>query len=209
MKKYIIQHISILLLLSLFASAAFSQIKVVKLTGVTVESNGLPADLVAVFLKLETVQHPPGGLVFSLNLTNTSDKDVTIGNPLDFLQVALFDSLGNNISIPQPPKVLVDTRVDVNNETETFAVEKMTINNVVVGKDVLNADEIKLPPKGVLEITLQIQNVLVTQDGKIVSSTSRTPLNPGTYSLSITLSLVGEGIASEIFQADPIPVTYL
>jgi len=206
MKRFIYKGLLIILLLNVGMPDCFTQkMKLIKLAGIKSKSGKIADNSLSVFFMVDTIQNSADGLVFSLKFVNDASKDTVVKNPIDFLQVLLANEQGNNISIPHAPKALINTRDE--NENETFFIKSVMVNGAPVSMGILSQETLTIPANSTLEIALQIDNVLATQNGIPVSPPSQVKISPGTYRLGITLSLIGVGDTSEVFQTSPVSIT--
>lgn len=160
---------------------------------------------VEMYVTIDTVQlESKKGVIFSVSLINNSGRDITLQNPLDFLQLMLVNEKGENVILPQPPKALINTRNPTRHRS--FDVEEIKLNGREIKPDSLSS-KITIKKGGSFEGLLSIK-IMLGQNESNMRIRTGVKLLPGRYSFRVIFSLVGQDIESGILTAEVIPINY-
>lgn len=200
--------IAMVIFLSLNNKSYAQSIHEIRLSSINTDTKDAMNNSIDVFLKMDSIQkNSAGSIKFMIKLVNKSNEDITIKNPLDFLQVMLIDGQGNNIAIPQLQRIKINTKGE-EPPYRSFAIESIVSSARSISNDSLLKKEIIISNNSDYKISLKIESVLAKQSAGLPSNEKRSKIAKGEYSFGLTFSLIGEGIQAQIFQSSPLKILY-
>jgi hypothetical protein len=115
-----------------------------------------------VFLKVDSMQYQhQNGINFSLRFKNNFKDSITIKNPLDFLNISLYNGVGHDVFIPMPSRIMANAKgKDVVKRVydRSCPIVGIILNGEAVLLDI-EARNIKIPGGSNIEIMFRVSEV--------------------------------------------------